>query len=78
MGENGAQRTITRMPCRRYSRMLLVCILLAGAERGTAQQIVSGTLLASLKTGSLAGVTFPVSFSYESVGHSLKARFSSR
>jgi len=68
MGENGAQRTITRMPCRRYSRMLLVCMLLAGAERGTAQQIVSGTLLASLKTGSLAGVTFPVSFSYDVSG----------
>jgi hypothetical protein len=48
--------------------MLLVCMLLSTAERCTAQQIVSSTLLASSKTGSLAGVSFPVSFSYDASG----------
>jgi uncharacterized protein (TIGR03437 family) len=55
---------------RRYSRTLLVCALLSIAERGAAQQIVSGILLASLKTGSLAGLTFPISFSYDASGAS--------
>src|SRR5215468_5709676 len=53
---------------RRCSQMLLVCMVLSATQRGAAQQIVSGTLLASLKTGSLAGITFPVSFSYDATG----------
>jgi uncharacterized protein (TIGR03437 family) len=48
--------------------MLLVCMFLSAAQGGAAQQIVSGKLLASLKTGSLAGIAFPVSFSYDASG----------
>jgi uncharacterized protein (TIGR03437 family) len=53
---------------------LLVCILLWAALPGFAQQLVSGTLLATLKTGSLAGTIFPVSFSYDATGASSRGQ----
>src|SRR3954470_22274490 len=65
-----AKTRCDRMRYRRYSPALLFCALLAIVERGAAQPIVSGALLASLKTGSLAGLTFPVAFSYDASGAS--------
>ena len=47
------------------SAAVLVPVLLSGAAIGRAQQIVSGTLLASLRSGSLAGTSFAVSFTYD-------------
>jgi len=47
------------------SAMVLLPVILSVAVPGRAQHIVSSTLLASLRSGSLAGTSFPVSFSYD-------------
>jgi hypothetical protein len=47
------------------SAAVLVPVLLSVAVPGRAQHIVSSTLLASLRSGSLAGTSFTVSFSYD-------------
>jgi uncharacterized protein (TIGR03437 family) len=47
------------------SAVVLVPVLFSVAITGRAQDIVSGTLLASLRSGSLAGTSFPVSFGYD-------------
>ena len=47
------------------SVMVLLLVILSVAVPGRAQHIVSSTLLASLKSGSLAGTSFTVSFSYD-------------
>jgi hypothetical protein len=50
----------------RLPRTLLLTVLAAiTACTATASQIAFGSLDASLDTGSLAGTTFPVSFSYD-------------
>ena len=48
---------------KRFRVPLFLCVACAGAARG---ELVTNSLSASLDTGSLAGTTFTVSFSYDS------------